>query len=135
MYFVCNNLYHELHKVLIYEIKSQLEQIIGYRIYRADNEGQVIMLADTVDGSSYTDYTWNEVGAGWYRFGISAVFANGTESEIIWSDYLENHGFGIPEHGQEGPTQEPNVQKVLEDGQIIIIKDGKRYNITGQHLN
>ncbi len=133
MYFVCNNLYHELHKVLIYEIKSQLEQIIGYRIYRADNEGQTIMLADTVDGSSYTDYTWNEVGAGWYRFGISAVFANGTESEIIWSDPIMKSGHGINENN-EGPNMQP-VQKVFENGQIVIIKDGKRYTVTGQHLN
>jgi hypothetical protein len=29
----------------------------------------------------------------------------------------------------------PSVQKVLENGQIIIIKDGKRYNVQGQKLN
>ncbi len=133
MYFVCNNLYHELHKVFIYEIKSQLEQIIGYRIHRADSEGQAIVLAETLVGSSYTDYTWNEVGAGWYRFGISAVFANGTESEIIWSDPIMKSGHGINENN-EGPNMQP-VQKVFENGQIVIIKDGKRYTVTGQHLN
>ena len=120
--------------VYIYEINSLHSQITGYHIYRADNEGNSVMLADEVNGTSFLDSSWNEAHAGTYRFGISEVYANGVESEIIWSNPIVKTDFGIDENGnQEG--SEPSVQKVIEDGQIIIIKDGKRYNVTGQHMN
>ncbi len=120
--------------IRIYEIKSRLEQIMGYRIYRADSEGNSLMLADEVTSTSYIDYTWNEAQAGEYRFGISEVYANGVESEIIWSDTIVKTDFGIDENGNQ-ESQEPSVQKVIEDGHIVIIKDGKRYSVSGQILN
>ena len=92
------------------------------------------MLADEVSNTSYIDYTWNEAQAGEYRFGISEVYANGVESEIIWSDTIVKTDFGIDENGNQ-ESQEPSVQKVVEDGHIIIIKDGKRYSVSGQTLN
>lgn len=121
------------HSILIYEIKSRLEQIIGYRIYRADNEGNTVMLADNVSSSFYIDETWNVAHAGEYKFGISEVFANGIESETIWSNAIVKTDFGTDEnlYQPEGPT----VKKALENGHVIIIKDGKRYTITGQQLN
>lgn len=120
--------------IRIYEIKSRLEQIMGYRIYRADSEGNSVMLADEVTNTSYIDHTWNETQAGNYRFGISEVYANGVESEIIWSDTIVKTDFGIDENGNQ-ESQEPSVQKVVEDGHIVIIKDGKRYSLSGQTLN
>ncbi len=120
--------------VYIYEIKNLHSQIIGYHIYRADNEGNSVMLADEVDGTSFLDSSWNEAHAGTYRFGISEVYANGVESEIIWSDTIVKTDFGIDENGNQEDS-EPSVQKMIEDGHIVIIKDGKRYNVTGQHLN
>ena len=120
--------------VRIYEIKNTLSQIVGYRIYRKDSEEHIVTLANEFIGSSYIDSTWNEAIAGEYRFGISEVYANGVESEILWSDSIVKTDFGIDENGnREG--SDPSVQKVIEDGQIVIIKDGKRYNVTGQHLN
>ena len=120
--------------IRIYEIKSRLEQIMGYRIYRADSEGNSMMLADEVDGTSFLDSSWNDAHAGTYRFGISEVYFNGTESEIIWSDTIVKTDYGIDENGnQEG--SDPSVQKVIEDGKIVIIKDGKRYSVSGQTLN
>jgi hypothetical protein len=117
----------------IYEIESTLAQIIGYRIYRADSEGNTVMLADHVDGSDYIDNTWNDALAGMYRFGISMVFANGVESETIWSEFIEKTDYGIGESNDDSTSSA--VQKVVENGQIIIIKDGKRYSIMGQQLN
>jgi hypothetical protein len=38
---------------------------------------------------------------------------------------------GIEEAEQPEPT---NVYKVIENGQLIIVKDGVRYNINGQRL-
>jgi len=120
--------------VYIYEINSHLAPISHYRLYRADNEGSSVMLADEVTSTSYIDSTWNEAQAGSYRFGISEVYFNGTESEIIWSDTIVKTDFGMDENGnQESP--EPSVQKVIEDGHIVIIKDGKRYSVLGQTLN
>ena len=105
-----------------------------YRLYRSDCEGNTITLADEASGTSFIDSTWNEAQAGVYRFGISQVYFNGVESEIIWSDAIEKTDFGIEENdGQEVPKQQ--VQKVFEDGKIVIIKDGKRYTVTGQLLN
>ena len=92
------------------------------------------MLADGVAGNSYIDHTWDQTIAGIYRFGISEVYFNGVESEIIWSEPIEKTDIGIDENqDQEMPKQK--VQKVFEDGKIVIIKNGKRYTITGQLLN
>ena len=129
--FVVADCYNH-NAVLIYEIESHLEQIISYRIYRTNGESDTIMLADEITTSSFIDTTWNVITNGTYRYGISSVFANGTESEIIWSDYIEKTGFGIGENGSD--TTIPTAQKVLEDGQIVLIKDGKRYTVTGQEL-
>jgi hypothetical protein len=121
------------HSILIYEIKSRLEQIIGYRIYRADSEGNTVMLADNFAGSSYIDETWGNALAGEYKFGISEVFANGFESEIIWSNAIMKTDFVTDENLYQ--PEGPSVQKVIENGHIVIIKDGKRYTLTGQQLN
>ncbi len=117
----------------IYEVKSNLSHIIGYRLYRADSEGNVEMLDDGYVGSSYTDETWESIAAGWYRYGISMIYANGVESGVIWSDFIEKTDYGIEEGLDD--TTDPSVRKVIEDGHIVIIKDGKRYSITGQQLN
>ena len=119
--------------VCIYEDKSTLSQITSYRIYRSDSEGNTVMLADEVVGSSFIDETWEDAIAGMYRFGISEVYANGVESEIIWSDPIEKTDYGIEEDLDN--TTDPSVRKVFEDGHIVIIKDGKRYTVTGQQLN
>ena len=122
--------------VRIYEIKSNLSQIVGYRIYRSDSEGDTVILADGVAGNSFIDYTWSQTLAGTYRFGISSVFANGNESEILWSNTIVSTFDGIDENNIDyEDSTDPSVQKVFEDGQIVIIKDGKRYSVSGQTLN
>ena len=123
------------YSIRIYEIKSHFGQIVSYRIYRADSEGNNVMLADEVVGTSFLDSSWNNAHAGTYRFGISEVYANGVESEIIWSDTIVKTDYGINENESDHEDAEPSVQKVIEDGHIVIIKDGKRYSVSGQHLN
>ena len=123
------------HSIRIYEIKNtneQMEHSIGYRIYRSDSEGHTVMLADGIEGASYIDNSWENAATGLYRFGISRIFENGGESEIIWSEPIEKQHIGISEHENDNDS---NVQKVIENGHIIIIKDGKRYTVTGQQLN
>ena len=133
MFVVTNNYYATNSAVHIYEINHHLPQIIGYRIHRSDNEGQTVILADEVTNTSFIDSTWNEINAGTYRFGISEVYANGNESEIIWSEPIVKNDFGTNENHDE--PEDPTVKKLLEDGHIVIIKDGKRYNVSGQQLN
>ena len=130
LFAIVNNNANYNNLVRIYEIKNNLAQIMKYRLYRADSEGNSVMLADEVTGTSFIDHSWDNVVAGEYRFGISEVYANGVESEIIWSNTLVKLFDGIDENDFE-----QDVQKVIEDGKVIIIKDGKRYNITGQQLN
>jgi hypothetical protein len=64
------------------------------------------------------------------------VFANGNESDIVWSDPIESTFDDIDENhdGPEGTTSQ-TVQKIIENGQVVIIKEGKRYNVSGQRLN
>ena len=126
--------YSDGSSILIFEINSHFAPIMHYRLYRSDSEGNTITLADEASGTSFVDSTWNEAQAGIYRFGISHVYFNGVESEIIWSDAIEKTDYGIEENdSQEVPKQQ--VQKVFEDGKIVIIKNGKRYTVTGQLLN
>lgn len=119
----------------IYEaenILAQIVQIAHYRLYRANSETDTIMIADEVTSSSFIDATWDTIANGTYRYGISMVYANGMESEILWSEPIEKTNHGINEHNEV--PMEQSVQKVFENGQIIIIKDGKRYTVTGQRL-
>ena len=116
----------------IFEIKSTFTQIVGYRIYRSNDQNDTVTLADGVNGISFIDSTWIEAPNGVYRFGISSVFANGIASDIVWSEPITKTDHGIDE--TETPVNN-TVQKVFENGQIIIIKDDKRYNIAGQQLN
>ena len=123
-----------INSICIYEINCHLAPIQHYRIYRADTEENTVMLADEYTDTSFTDTTWESVITGAYRFGISEVYFNGVESEIIWSEPVVKTDIGIPENGNDHLTN-PSVQKVIEEGKIVIIKDGKRYNISGQQLN
>ena len=117
--------------VYIFEINRNVSQITGYRIYRTDNEGQTVMLADGVAGSSYTDYTWDTIHNGMYRFGISSVFANGVESDIVWSNPIEKMNYDVNEVIVE---TEKRVKKIVEDGHLFILIDNKKYSVTGQEI-
>ena len=124
--------YHD--SIQIYEIKSTFLQnspIMYYRIYRSDSEENTVMLADEVLGANYIDATWNAALAGTYHFGISSVYADGTESDIVWSNPIVKGNHEVEENLEH---EEPTVQKVFENGQIVIIKDGKKYSVTGQQL-
>ena len=126
--------FNKIYSICIFEINCHLSPILHYRLYRTDSEEHAVMLADEVTETSFIDSTWNEANAGTYRFGISEVYFNGIESEIIWSDPIVKTNIGIPENENSNLT-DPSVQKVIEDGKIVIIKDGKRYNVSGQTLN
>ena len=102
--------------VYIFEINHNLSQIIGYRIYRSDSEGHTIMLANEIGGASYIDPTWNTVNNGVYQYGISSVFANGVESEIVWSNPIVKTDHGVNEDNNEGVIIYPNPAK----DQLII---------------
>lgn len=134
LFVLVNRYSSDLTDLLIYEINCHLAPIKHYRLYRADNQGNTVMLADEFTGMSFIDSTWTNASAGEYRFGISEIYFNDIESDIIWSDPIVKTGIGIPENENDHPTS-PSVQKVIEDGKIVIIKDGKRYNVSGQTLN
>ena len=126
--------FNAIYSIYIYEINCHLAPIQHYRLYRADSEGHLVLLADEFTGTSFTDDTWVNATAGTYRFGISEVYHNGIESETSWSDTIVKTGFGIHENEGHQDTH-PSVQKVVEDGKIVIIKEGKRYSLSGQILN
>lgn len=120
--------------ICIYEIKgtiAQMSQIVNYRIYRSDSEGNVVMVADGIDGSSYIDTSWNTIVNGLYRYGISSVYADGSESEIVWSGPIAKTNYGV---GEIDEPQAPTVQKIIEDGHLFILVNGKKYSVTGQEI-
>lgn len=120
--------------IKIFEINKNLGLITGYRIYRiGSHQDTAVMIADGLAGTSYIDPEWDYLEHDDYRYGICAVFGNGAESEKVWTEPIANHGCDIDENGTIRP--EPSVQKVIDNGQIIIIKDGIRYGISGQRLN
>ena len=125
LFMVIDNYLH------IYEINSPLAQITGYRIYRSNAENNIVMLSEEVDGLSYVDDTWKDAPNGEYRFGISSVYANGVESEIVWSDTIAKTNYDIEEYEKQMSS---SVQKVLENGHVVILKDGKKYSILGQEI-
>jgi len=135
VFVISENYYYGTSNICIYEINSHLAPIKHYRIYRADSEGNSVMIADEVVGSSFLDSSWNNAPAGTYRFGISEVYANGVESEIIWSDPIVKTDYGMDENDSYPEDAEPSVQKIIEDGHVVIIKNGKRYSVSGQLLN
>ena len=95
----------------IYEIKGSLvqnTQIVCYRIYRSDSEGNVEMLADGIHGSTYLDTTWAAIQAGVYRYGISSVTSDGNELETLWSDTLLKTDYGLNESIADKALVYPN---------------------------
>ena len=133
LFFVPQNYYSDNSVIYIFEIDCHFARVKHYHLYRSDSNGNIVTLDDESTGTSFIDSTWNDAPAGMYRFGISEVYFNDTESEIIWSDFIEKTDYGIEEGLDD--TMDPSVRKVIEDGHIVIIKDGKRYSITGQQLN
>ena len=131
--FVCNK-YNRPPTVKIYELGDVFTKVLYYRIYRSDSIGNTVMLADQFTKAHFVDTTWNSISPGTYRFGASSVFFEGSESDIIWSDTIVKTGHGINENESDQEDTDPSVQKVIENGQVIIIKDGKRYNVSGQRL-
>ena len=129
--FVCNK-YGRTIK--IFGIKDVYSKVMYYRLYRKDDLGNKVMLADEFTTTSFIDTTWNEARPGTYQFGVSSVFFNGDESKVIWSDAIVKRDNDINENEYDQDTH-LSVEKVLENGQIVIIKDGKRYSVSGQRLN
>lgn len=56
-------------------------------------------------------------------------YADGTPAKIVRISVLET---GVPE--EEDSSQSAKVEKIFEHGQIVIIKDGKRYDVTGREV-
>lgn len=56
-------------------------------------------------------------------------YADGIAAKIV---KITTIGYGIDENTGDGSAN--TVKKVFENGQIVIIKDGKKYNIAGQEF-
>ena len=118
------------HSVRIYRMVNVFSRCNQYRLWR-DGDHVLIVIEDSIEGTSYIDRTWQSLGVGRYSYGVGMIFENSHESTLIWSEPLIKGNYDINETpSPEGPT----VQKVFENGQIVIIKDGKKYNITGQEI-
>ena len=127
IFFAVDNVFY------IYEIKCPFAldaQIVCYRIYRSDSAGQTVMVADEVTGVGYHDTSWRTVPNGVYRYGITAVYADGSESDPVWSAPVIKTDYGI----QESICSEKRIQKIVENGHLFILVNGKKYSVTGQEV-
>ena len=122
---------HSIRMYRIHPVLTAIAPIESYRLYRADSEGNTVLLADGIHGSSYTDTTWSDALAGIYRFGIGMVFANGNESEVIWSDQIVKTDYGV--NDIQAPSH-PTIQKIVENGRLYLLVNGKKYTVMGQEV-
>ena len=109
----------------VYEINHTLPphiQIVHYRIYRTDLSGNNLMLADEVTDFAYLDTTWKNLPVGQYRYGICSVFADGSESEPIWSNPLVKTDHGVVENNSDQMCIYPNPvhDKLIVEHQLPI---------------
>ena len=86
------------------------QQIQYYKVYRTncDNNGpynssNTTTLASQETGTSFIDNTWSSLGFGSYKFGVSANYVDGTESNIIWSSCIDK-GMGYTIIATANPT-------------------------------
>ena len=76
--------------------------------------------------STYQRLESEALPAGTYR--IEREGTGNVRMGMIALKFLENTGTGVA----ECQLSAPSAQKVLKDGQILIIRDGKTYTLTGQ---
>lgn len=60
--------------------------------------------------------------------GIS--FGDGSPAKLV---RIVSEGYGVDEVNE--PMHKAAVEKIYENGRIVIVKDGKRYDVTGRKLN
>ncbi len=103
----------------VYRIDFVLSHAACYRLTARDTSGQ-------------------GMGTGFFQVKDSnnqTVFRGGNSGyDFTYETAIELHSdgsVGIEEVEQDNPCE---VQKVVENGQLIIIKDGQRYNINGQRI-
>lgn len=63
-------------------------------------------------------------------FNGGICFGDGFPAKLV---RITTKGFGVDE--MDEPTHNTGVKKVYENGQIVIVKDGKRYDVTGRELH
>ena len=90
---------------------SDAPQIQYYKVYRTNcgnngpyNSSNTTTIATQQTGSSYIDNTWQSLGFGSYKFGVSYVTTEGNESNIIWSNCLDK-GVGYTISATASPSQ------------------------------
>ena len=54
----------------------------------------------------------------------------GSEHRVFWSQYIEGLATGV----ESIQNSDVRIQKIIRDGQLIIIKDGVEYNVMGTEL-
>lgn len=72
----------------IYEFNPIKSQYTKYNVYRCDNSGDIIRLAEDYTSYSYNDTTWKSLPDGLYKYGVSMILENGSETDVIWSEVL-----------------------------------------------
>lgn len=83
-----------------------------------------------VSGVNHTVYFYHD----WKKVGVQVVYkhdGNVTRSDIVYSD---NSSSGIV-NPVGNDTDSPKTYKYIDNGEIIIVRDGARYNVSGFPVN
>ena len=123
----CLNLLSRNSQDDMYALDCERDLIVeeGYLFAEVTTADMAVKTSDmTLTGSYLLKPRGGNVNPAWG--GI--CFADGTRAKTVW--IVPNDYNIVDEH--DGLQAESSVQKAFENGHIVIIRDGKRYNVTGQ---
>ena len=123
----CLNLLSRNSQDDMYALDCERDLIVeeGYLFAEVTTADMAVKTSDmTLTGSYLLKPRGGNVNPAWG--GI--CFADGTRAKTVW--IVPNDYNIVDEH--DGLQAESPVQKVFENGHLVIIRDGKRYNVMGQ---
>ena len=113
-------------EILTYNVTVTCDPIHGYVTGSGTyNHGDVVTLT-AIPNEGYQFVCWsNEVEDNPYTFVISDNVKLSAEFEVIIHSSVEN---------THSPSPISSCQKIFRNGQLLILRDGKTYNVMGQEM-
>ena len=112
----------------MYALECEELTVLGSKLYAEVTTAQLAVAVQEMN--LYGCWLKKPLGGGINETWGGICFADGVPAKQV-SIVVE--GFGVEE--MEDVVPNASIEKVYENGQIVIIKDGKRYDVTGRILH
>lgn len=89
---------------------------------------------DIIDDFYYRVASINELVPGDYRAILAPCVANGSSAVRNGDIIVKNFTVDVTPTALENTNAEVKAQKLIENGQVVIIRDGKKFNLVGAKL-